>query len=705
MPVGLFMNKIETLHTTSNNQVDQMPPVISNNQPQTIKSHHSADVYFTGHHHHHHHTTNVTISDGDFKYLTKLKNKSEESGQNADDDNAHDLFLDLISGNGDRFENNLDKNMRIDTTLLSPMSIPVDQNNANLMSTSTNNVLIQQITVDNLNSINNNNNNNSTVVEFKNNTSNFTSNNINGDPHINSIPNKLTAHQQATNDTESQITDKSVTNLGEENSYTNASHSEVQYDCSSAEVNISIRNNIDFAIDAVLDKCRSESRNSSEDEEIYELIISKSSSKRSKKSSKSQVEALSIPNEISTDLTSTNNNNSTYSEQVQHIQPIDNSSNSIISSSALTHQHHQQQLLQQQLQAQQPMSKSTKARTSYISSLIANRQKTPTEENCSNIHIAAADTSSSSQQCLSEDEKQKRISQNILTILRNNQLQNSIELSNTSSSINSIDSTINSEMPIVTNQLATPNSDNKKCKKTSSTKPTKPRSSKSKKTLTQTEITSQQPAILTTTSSPSSHEIDFVINSYQQSQQQPEYQQTVQIHQHHAQQQPQLNNNLIYLENQNNLTFYDCDNLKRLLAQPNMDALKLNNEFTSSQQQISSILMQTSTDRVQIKIKQINTDSTINNNNINNNESDSGVVLEPVIDNVPLKESVKRKRTTTKNPTATSRAKKTKTKADVVSEPTVIPVESVVIKASTNNTGLDTINPDQIITFTNTQVI
>jgi len=689
MPVGLFMNKIENLHTTSNNQVDQMPPVISSSQQQTIKNQHPVDVFnFTNHHH----TANVTISDDDFKYLTKFKSKSDENS----DENVDDLFLDLISGNNeaDHFDqgSSLDKNMRIDTTLLSPMSIPVDQNNANTNTTtaSTNNVFIQQNTVDNnLNSINNNN---STLVEFNNNNSDF--NNFNGDPK-NSIPNDLTS-QQPTNQYESQITEEAATELLDENTNTNASHEEIEDD---AAASLKTKNNIDFAIDAVLEKCRSESRNSSEDEEMYELITSKSSSKRTKKSAttttaKPLTAVDSIP-VVEMPLEYISTNETSYCSLQQQVQSADNLINSINSTSSALAQQHHQQLLQQQ-QCQQPMSKSSKARTSYISSLIANRQKTPTEDNCPNSQISPS--SSTNHQNNTEEEKQKRISQNILTILKNNQLHNTLETNNTSTDINSnnLNSTRNRELPANNNELnkTTPDSDIQKCTKTASSKPVKSRSTKSKKSQQQ-----QSPlTLLSAPSNPSSHEIDFVINSYNTHEQQPQPQQTEyqqQPVQLQYQQQPQhQQNDLIYLDNQNSLTFYECDNLKRLLAQPNMDSINLSNEFVNSQQQMSSVLMQTSSDRVQIEIQQIYNNS---NSNIEKNK-DSVVEVVPA-----LKEPTKRKRPA-KNPNAVPRAKKCKTKATVVADTAAIPAESAV-QASKNNTCTNPPNSDQNTATNNIQVM
>lgn len=574
MPVGLFMNKIETLHTAVNSQVDMTDDSRSPNSNQTPG----------------------LFSNNDFiSYSNKFcKNNSDQ------DASTEHLFLDL---NNDSGSNN--NNIRIESTLLSPMSIPVAVDTQN---NTTNNLFH--------NSFNENfNNNNSMILEYMNSN--------------NSIPNDLSNNSDDSNElVEGQINNNNELVTEE-------------------VVVVRVRNNIDFAIDAVLDKCRNTSH-SSEDDEMYELITSKSSNKRAKSTKKTSITPVdSQPASVLVEDQTSNN----YQATTDILQ---NSINEVVG--------------QQQQAVQQPMSKSSKARTSYISSLIANRQKTPVDDSsphaygCQNV----------------EDDKQKRISQNILTILANNknhQQQYTETTSNASSNLSS---------PRVTNELNTSkSSDTCTSTKFGSKAPGKARSSnKAKKQNLESACTSSQ-------------EIDFVMNLPEQS--------------------IQLNNNFINIDNMDDearqrqinknstnysQTYSECDNLKRLLSQPSMDAVNLNSEFVNSQAQMKTILMERSSDHVQIEIKHV-----LNNNNIAtshgdliNNDTDS--LLEKIIDSnvgtsttngvkvgLVKKETAKRKRPTKAAGDSMPRAKKVKAK--VVAVVKSVAVEPIVqlptVSSVTNN--------------------
>ena len=166
-----------------------------------------------------------------------------------------------------------------------------------------------------------------------------------------------------------------------------------------------VRNNIDYAIDAVLAKCRSDSGDEDADHEFNVLDSSTSSlslppqqppqpaAVKSKSSKKTRLETKpQVSPAPASDIV------------LSVVAPVTSSFNSTVSSPG------------------QPMSKSSKARTSYISSLIANRERgTPKEDEITAPTPPPPPPQPSTiTTTANEDEKQRRISQNILTILANN---------------------------------------------------------------------------------------------------------------------------------------------------------------------------------------------------------------------------------------------------------------------------------------------
>lgn len=245
-----------------------------------------------------------------------------------------------------------------------------------------NNTIEQQNQRTTSSSLSNNNNNNITSITFKDQT---LYNNIN-----NCQIELMQQLQFNNNNNNSKTDDQDVNNLKLKNSQLvlndlfikKSEHSETSYfsypcspplsstssssslsSCSSSsskEIDqLKIKNNIDLAIDSVIDRCRQEII-SQEQEQLLNLDFQQDN----------PVEETQIETPADTD-----NSNDT-------IPPMcaSNAMNLLMNS--------------------QPMSKSSKARTSYISSLIANREKTSKDE-----------------EKKQSDDKQKRISQNILSIL------------------------------------------------------------------------------------------------------------------------------------------------------------------------------------------------------------------------------------------------------------------------------------------------
>ena len=141
---------------------------------------------------------------------------------------------------------------------------------------------------------------------------------------------------------------------------------------------VDLKNNIDFAIDAVIDRCRQE-----QDQDNEETTTSI----KNESQTNNEANASSSMSRQNVDLPPPSSPSS-----INHPSVNMDISDSCVAGSTIVQQHQQQQ--------QPPMSKSSKARTSYISSLIANREKTSKDEEKKQI-----------------DDKQKRISQNILSIL------------------------------------------------------------------------------------------------------------------------------------------------------------------------------------------------------------------------------------------------------------------------------------------------
>ena len=170
-----------------------------------------------------------------------------------------------------------------------------------------------------------------------------------------------------------------------------------------------VRNNIDYAIDAVLAKCRSDSGDEAASDADHEFNVLDSSLSSSSLQAPPPPPPLSLPQQPTKSkpnkkarLDKPQLSPAPASDIVLSVAPVTVSSfNSTVSSPG------------------QPMSKSSKARTSYISSLIANRERGAQKEDEVPPPPPPA-PSGTVATTASEDEKQRRISQNILTILANN---------------------------------------------------------------------------------------------------------------------------------------------------------------------------------------------------------------------------------------------------------------------------------------------
>lgn len=266
MPVGLFMNKIETLHTDPAHisTMDQSQELLKN-----------SELFFTMPSTSLHNTDQ--LNDECFKYFTKLKTNDffKKSDSNESSTEADELLSLLDSQNDQQIQNNFiqEKYMKVDTILLSPMSIPID-------STSTNNLFPNSI------------------FESTKKIDNFSNNNIidtiNTHVQINANENnnKTTSGFLALNEQEKN---NSTINIPKNESFqvevSDLNESKVIDDCqinngSCQDENFGkLKNSIDFAIDAVVEKCRNDVTTSS-DEEMYDLITKSNTEEEFQKSCK-----------------------------------------------------------------------------------------------------------------------------------------------------------------------------------------------------------------------------------------------------------------------------------------------------------------------------------------------------------------------------------------------------------------------------------
>ena len=381
MPVGLFMNtQLETLHHSTPGNSDSAVAM----QQQMNQHHMSPDV---------HQANNNQV----FDYLTKLgeQQKNTNSAILIDSNDSKDLFNEFMI------------NRKIDTILMSPMSIPIDSNTSNTSNTTTTPNFF-------INSISNNN-----LFES-------TSNNLNNNENL--IGNQNFSVQDSISKQTSSLIEMNSNNNNNEN-FNNYLQEQESLDqtCQINELTVASqpdaapRNTIDFAIDAVLEKCRMDSGS---DDEIFEVVLSKNSQKIIKTlpvpTPQPEQQQLLLPVQTQTPIITQSHTTKT-DNLLNSINAALNSPQSVGSAVVKGPVTGPIQATSPGIHA--PMSKSSKARTSYISSLIANRQKPSAQE--AESTVIASQKSSQSQ--TTEDEKQKRISQNILTILANNSQQQQVQ--------------------------------------------------------------------------------------------------------------------------------------------------------------------------------------------------------------------------------------------------------------------------------------
>lgn len=756
MPVGLFMNKIETLHSTTN----PVGGVGVNNAMQTLAS---TDDNLEHHHHQQSEelvASNVNLSvvnaqhitDECFKYLSKFKanneqgfvKKNESTSSLSTEENFLQLFnntADLrnknmqlfhknIESNSEDYEHNLfaqngnnNKNIKIDTILLSPMSIPIESTsstalntninpNANTTSSSSSNLYINSLSnnndmfksnnkIDNSTNHANSSNNedinsqhmNSKLVDcigsplqqqasisnylLENNTEN-SNRHIDNQPNNNSIvsiSNGLINHEfqsiaSANNNENSNtfVNDRSMNECQiNEITLTGQERRDQVLNQNSTDnyPTQKVKNNIDFAIDAVLEKCRNES---SSDDEIFDKVLDSpiTSAKNKKKSSKKLSHCQPESNyESMTDSASIFINLPTSSSiQTDNLLNSNNSASKSPTPQVAINQNQNQTQIQQQ-----PMSKSSKARTSYISSLIANRQKTLHDDNPGKTQANS-----------SEDDKQKRISQNILTILANNSqnqasktvAQNNVKsglVENASNfSANSTNGQVGSDSSCLLNSV--PEKSDNRC--SNGKKATKSRAKNNIQSCSNT--ASNINTSLNANTNTASQEIDFVINSFNNhatasptmnlsnidnsnnndmiiNQSSNQLNNILQMDSvrfvndiNTSDQQMNNNGNNINSSNDNlnintNVTFVECSNLKRLLSQPNMELNTLNNELVNNTDSMKAILLDSFFNPVQIDVKQISNNKNSINHELNtnknpiiiNNENENNLITSHVI--------------------------------------------------------------------------
>lgn len=357
----------------------------------------------------------------------------------------------------------------------------------------------------------------------------------------------------------------------------------------------SLRNNIDFAIDTVLEKCRNDN---SSDDDLFDSVANSllSRPKKSRKQHKQHPESPGprlLAQSVKANISSPTGSLVTTSvSQIvpDHVINFDaNCPNPITQSKSS--------------QQEQPMSKSSKARTSYISSLIANRQKTPSESSLKKQEFSSQSI---------ELEKEKRISQNILTILANNS-QHDKKQRQQQTLVIETNANSTSKLPLM--PLSNPKA---KVKKTTKYK-------KSPATKNQT-----QELDMTV----ESREIDFVINSYNNTNTNTnifsttssgicdDQQHQVLVTMKHVQGVKEQSKHTQNSGSNGQSTFLECSNLKRLLLAPNMDTTS-QNELVNSTNQIKTVLMDTSFDHIHIDVKQVVVDNgcqVVNNNKLSVNQ-------------------------------------------------------------------------------------
>lgn len=353
---------------------------------------------------------------------------------------------------------------------------------------------------------------------------------------------------------------------------------------------LSLRNNIDFAIDSVLEKCRNDN---SSDDDLFDSVANTLLS-RPKKSRKQpnqhpespgpQLLAQSVKATISSPI------DSLVTTSVSQIVPDHVINFDANCPNPITHSRSSQ--------LEQPMSKSSKARTSYISSLIANRQKTPSESTLKKQEFSSQSI---------ELEKDKRISQNILTILANNS-QHDQQQRQQQTQVIETNANSTSKLPLM--PLSSPKAKVKKSKKFPTTK----------NQTQEFDMTVE------------SREIDFVINSYNNTNTNifsktssgicNDQQHQVLANMKHVQGVKEQSKHTQNSGPNGQSTFLECSNLKRLLSAPNMDTTR-QNELVNSTKQIKSVLMDTSFDHIHIDVKQVVVDNgcqVVNNNKLSVNQ-------------------------------------------------------------------------------------
>lgn len=353
------------------------------------------------------------------------------------------------------------------------------------------------------------------------------------------------------------------------------------------------RNNIDYAIDAVLELCRQDCEELSRSEAE---VLPKQPDLNDSEISETPVKSPPATNKKSPQLTQ---------QQQKRLSRTDSELSGCEMSMPLQQQQLQSPVsIQSQSSHQQPlvtasMSKSTKARTSYISSLIANREKTSKPSSASDPHNNVGDdTKNGGNNTGYVDDRQKKISQNILSILASS-------TSASSSPINNTNNTSNSS--IKTNSPTTNSSPNPVQIQPKQNQQLKSKSSPS--TQQQPKQQTPQPFVNNTTSIPTSalspnnlnhinkNNMDFILTNNKKLIQNPSQQQ-------------QQNNTVITTNNPKLTTSNtsdiltissDCSNLKRLLSQPIDPTLNLQKP-TTDDENINLSLTEPTFDRSLIKI-------------------------------------------------------------------------------------------------------